>query len=471
MRLYTHTHTHTHTHTYNLDNERGITLVALVVTIVVLLILAGISISLVLGENGLITQAQEAKRKTQESYENETNAMNFIENEIKNSVYSNDQNPGKLEGSGTKEDPYVVNSAEDFIFLQYDVTNGNTFDGKIIKLDHDIDFNANNAYVNPNSLDYKKYGYNGEIKKYIHENGISPIGITNYTDDDFRNSHSFKGELDGNGKTISNLKMNCNQNNTGYNAYGLFAYCLGNIHDLYIENCDYNIKIASNKFMGIGILVGTLGAEGKITNCHVSGNMNVYSGTENNIGGIVGANCGEVSNCYSSANIKSVFFDSKESNPAQRCGGLAGVNEATGNIKNCYFNGTFEITQNEESSSRCFRTYAGGVCGYNLNEIDNVYNVGTIKETDKENKAILIGGSIGTDWNGTGKEVNVCYYLENCILISTENGRTISTLREPKTEEYLKSDEFINELNSKYNGIWKKDIKNINDGYPILNWQ
>ncbi len=43
--------------------NRGITLVALVVTIVVLLILAGVSINLVLGENGLITQAKEAKTK------------------------------------------------------------------------------------------------------------------------------------------------------------------------------------------------------------------------------------------------------------------------------------------------------------------------------------------------------------------------------------------------------------------------
>lgn len=42
----------------NIKNSKGITLVALVVTIVVLLILAGVSINLVLGENGLITQAQ-----------------------------------------------------------------------------------------------------------------------------------------------------------------------------------------------------------------------------------------------------------------------------------------------------------------------------------------------------------------------------------------------------------------------------
>ena len=57
---------HTHTHTNSLKNKKGITLVALVVTIVVLLILAGVSINLVLGENGLITKAQEAKRKSHE---------------------------------------------------------------------------------------------------------------------------------------------------------------------------------------------------------------------------------------------------------------------------------------------------------------------------------------------------------------------------------------------------------------------
>ena len=45
-------------------NERGITLIALVVTIVVLLILAGVSISMLTGENGIITQASNAKDKT-----------------------------------------------------------------------------------------------------------------------------------------------------------------------------------------------------------------------------------------------------------------------------------------------------------------------------------------------------------------------------------------------------------------------
>ena len=42
-------------------NERGITLIALVITIIVLLILAGISIAMLTGENGILTNAQNAK--------------------------------------------------------------------------------------------------------------------------------------------------------------------------------------------------------------------------------------------------------------------------------------------------------------------------------------------------------------------------------------------------------------------------
>ena len=43
-----------------MKNQKGITLVALVVTIIVLLILAGISIAMLTGENGIIRNAQEA---------------------------------------------------------------------------------------------------------------------------------------------------------------------------------------------------------------------------------------------------------------------------------------------------------------------------------------------------------------------------------------------------------------------------
>lgn len=45
------------------NNSAGITLIALVITIVVLLILAGVTMSIVFGDKGVITQAQEAKER------------------------------------------------------------------------------------------------------------------------------------------------------------------------------------------------------------------------------------------------------------------------------------------------------------------------------------------------------------------------------------------------------------------------
>ena len=64
-------------------NQTGITLVAVVVTIVVLLILAGVSINLVIGQNGLINRAKEAVKKTQEAIRNEEKEMS-IANEFIN---------------------------------------------------------------------------------------------------------------------------------------------------------------------------------------------------------------------------------------------------------------------------------------------------------------------------------------------------------------------------------------------------
>ena len=54
-----------------MKRNKGITLIALVITIIVLLILAGITISMLSGENGILTKAAEAKTKTDKSSEEE----------------------------------------------------------------------------------------------------------------------------------------------------------------------------------------------------------------------------------------------------------------------------------------------------------------------------------------------------------------------------------------------------------------
>ena len=62
--------------------QNGITLIALVVTTVVLLILAGVSINLVIGQNGIITKARDAKEATERAAVNDQIAMNSLYDEL-----------------------------------------------------------------------------------------------------------------------------------------------------------------------------------------------------------------------------------------------------------------------------------------------------------------------------------------------------------------------------------------------------
>ena len=60
-----------------MKKERGITLIALVITIIVLLILAGVSIAMLTGNNGILTQAQNASKQTEIGEEKEQIALAY----------------------------------------------------------------------------------------------------------------------------------------------------------------------------------------------------------------------------------------------------------------------------------------------------------------------------------------------------------------------------------------------------------
>lgn len=65
-------------------NNRGITLIALVVTIIVLLILAGISISMLTGQNGILNRASEAKEKNERAQKEEKSILSDFETMMEN---------------------------------------------------------------------------------------------------------------------------------------------------------------------------------------------------------------------------------------------------------------------------------------------------------------------------------------------------------------------------------------------------
>ena len=87
-----------------IKSKSGITLVALVVTIVVLLILAGVSLSLVIGNDGIMKRAKEAKEKYGQASKNEQKDLDTVEDYM---------NKMTGEGSGTETGTVVkVNVGE-----------------------------------------------------------------------------------------------------------------------------------------------------------------------------------------------------------------------------------------------------------------------------------------------------------------------------------------------------------------------
>ena len=96
-------------------NNNGITLIALVVTIIVLLILAGVSISMLTGQNGILNRAAEAKEKTETSGEDEKRKlaqaealMNMEKTTYKGVTLPEGFAPTKIDGEDSIDEGLVI---------------------------------------------------------------------------------------------------------------------------------------------------------------------------------------------------------------------------------------------------------------------------------------------------------------------------------------------------------------------------
>lgn len=104
-------------------NQKGITIIALVITIIVLLILAGISISMLTSDTGIINQATDSKKQTEQKgieeqidiailqveQEKRNPTMNDIINKLKShKIIQNDSQVNKTTGAITITDPSVT---------------------------------------------------------------------------------------------------------------------------------------------------------------------------------------------------------------------------------------------------------------------------------------------------------------------------------------------------------------------------
>ena len=195
----------------------------------------------------------------------------------------------------------------------------------------------------------------------VDETGSNWITVGTYDE-------RFKGTFDGNGFSISNLKIN--KSNTNYQ--GLFGYTdSATIKNINLENVDVKGKYNT------GGLVGMSQTNSTIENCSVSGNVR---GTGTCTGGLVGNNDDNstINNCSSSVNVTGT-----------KCtGGLVGDNDSS-KINNCYASGSV-IGNNIQT---------GGLVGLNYNNgiIDNCSSSSSVTGTK------YTGGLVGVNQGSTIK--------------------------------------------------------------------
>ena len=495
------------------------------ITIIVLLILAGVSIAMLTGENGILTQAQNAKDRTNEAAKNEqldlARQEDFI-NETLNGVeveQVTDSNPGVLEQEDANT--YIINSIEDLVVFAYDVTNGNNYEGKTVKLGTSLDFNSTKSYVDPLRTDYGKYGYNGELKKLLTtEEGFIPIGAGS----DEVGTNSFSGTFDGQNNKIINLYIN--EKDETASKIGLFSVNYGSIENLnlvnlsltryeekssitggvvgqnrtdaVINNCNVSGKININ---GIGIVAGIAGHNmGLIENCSNLADIKI-EGKERkdlagcNIGGIVSSNSGSIKKCFNKGNLDMILEGNLTKRTIISAGGVA---SSSGKItEECYNLGNINVDFNG-SGEQTLEVQVGGVCG-NLGPnqiISNCYNIGNVTANSNKEELFVAGITSKGISGEESPEIKNCYNIgnvygscserkyiggiasllsakiTNCYYLNqdnfTNNGAEAGTVI---TEEEMKQDSFVELLNNgNEEEIWKKDT-GINNGYPILMWQ
>ncbi len=352
-------------------NNKGITLIALVITIIVLLILAGVSIAMLTGENGILTQAQNAKDKTDEAQEKEKIQLAITASQLKNTDNNITTNYDNLkeeleEQFGTnfslrdnKDDTFLItiNNSQRMYYINEDGTvidNSNitkiTSEGELINFKDEV--------KKGNSFDGKAVILMNDIT--LSENW-TPIG---YISDD--NIIKFNGDFNGLNHKINNLNIN----NPQKLYQGLFANTgsSAKINSLVVTG-----SITGGKY--VGAVVGY--NEGSIRNCgneasvtcqyDVDGDWNPYSG------GIAGYNYnGIINGCYNKGTISSELYST---------GGIVGKSE-NGTIKNCYNNITIALAGGE----------LAGICGASDNTIlYNLYNSGDIQGTNRVGNAGIVG--------------------------------------------------------------------------------
>ena len=305
-------------------------------------------------------------------------------------------------GSGTSASPYVITTAKQLSDFSRTVNAGNSYAGKYVRLDADIDMAAESE-------------------------SFKPIGSSE--------TRCFQGVFNGDGHTVSNLTLDLGEQM----GVGLFGYTGASslVHDINIKN--FNITTYGRY---VGALIGY--AKGSVANVNVAstsittyyitvgGVVGYYQGTNlqnaefdgsvsgwGSVGGIVGELRGKARQLRNHGTVTmSQYYDAAYT-------GVGGVAGATQN----YTQGRSSITDSYNDGhviGRSSTSYVGGVVGQlQTADVARCFNVGLINGVSSVSSSLGEGGTAGVAGRAYGATVADCYngnYVINSYVTNNVGG-------------------------------------------------
>ena len=252
------------------------------------------------------------------------------------------------QGRGTKEEPWLIENAEQLAYLAQQVNNGTDYRWKHFRLVSDLDLS---------------------VKEW------TPIGTE---------GNLFWGGFDGDGHTITGMTITGKENS----YVGLFGECRNFTADSsYIKS----VTVKGANISGKSFVGAIAGAGANISDCYSIENT-IYA--SRCVGGVCGSLIGKISGCYNSSSVSGI----------STAGGIMGSASYEGNVGNgvvqyCYNIGTVTVSQQDSS--------VGGITGASANRynISNCLNCGKITGNGKN-----VGGIVGSTDSSYMNFIGNCYY-------------------------------------------------------------
>ena len=252
------------------------------------------------------------------------------------------------QGRGTKEEPWLIENAEQLAYLAQQVNNGTDYEREHFLLVSDLDLSG---------------------KEW------TPIGT---------DGNPFWGGFDGGGHTITGMKI------TGKEAsyVGLFGECHNfTTASSYIKS----VTVKGANISGKSFVGAIAGVGANISDCYSIENTIC---ARRQVGGVCGSLIGNISGCYNSSSVSGI----------STAGGIMGTASYEGNVGNgvvqyCYNIGAVTVSQQD--------SYVGGITGASANryDISNCLNCGKITGNGKN-----VGGIAGSTDSNDMNFIGNCYY-------------------------------------------------------------